>query len=285
MNNYVFKIIESPNGKYLYDTNIHKIQMISDELYELLQKKNVEKSIGNTEIKEMKKKGFFQPMHVKKLDNSIFSVADIYLERGLQKLTLQVTQDCNFRCTYCNYTSNNGNQRLHSYKYMDYNTAIKAVDFFFERSLDYKECFVAFYGGEPLLNFGLIKKVVTYINMNYPYRNVQYTISTNASLLSEAVMEYMVKNKFHILISFDGSKQIHDRNRKFRNSNKSTYDVIVKNLKMILNRFPNYINKIMINTVVDPSDNTVEVNKVFKNDEIVKKFVADQTVVDDLMKN
>lgn len=51
MNNYVFKIIESPNGKYLYDTNIHKIQMISDELYELLQKKNVEKSIGNTEIK------------------------------------------------------------------------------------------------------------------------------------------------------------------------------------------------------------------------------------------
>lgn len=153
MNEYVFKLVESPNKKYLYDTNLHKIHMISDELYELLQNEEVENCTENTEILQMKQKGFFQPMRVKSLGNPLFSVADVYLERGLQKLTLQVTQDCNFRCTYCNYTSNDGCQRLHAQKNMDYNTAIKAVDFFFARSLDYKECFVAFYGGEPLRNY------------------------------------------------------------------------------------------------------------------------------------
>lgn len=284
MNEYVFKLVESPNKKYLYDTNLHKIHMISDELYELLQNEEVENCTENTEILQMKQKGFFQPMRVKSLGNPLFSVADVYLERGLQKLTLQVTQDCNFRCTYCNYTSNDGCQRLHAQKNMDYNTAIKAVDFFFARSLDYKECFVAFYGGEPLLNLELIKNIIMYINMNYPYRNVRYTISTNASLLNEEVMEYMVANKFHILISFDGNKKIHDRNRKFKNSDKSTYDIVVKNLKMILQKFPDYVKNIMINTVVDPSDNPREISTVFENDDIVKKFISEQTVVDDSMK-
>lgn len=88
MNEYVFKLVESPNKKYLYDTNLHKIHMISDELYELLQNEEVENCTENTEILQMKQKGFFQPMRVKSLGNPLFSVADVYLERGLQKLTL-----------------------------------------------------------------------------------------------------------------------------------------------------------------------------------------------------
>lgn len=282
MGNYIIKLIQSPNKKYLYDTNLHKICEISDELYNKLR--NNMQNDNNEEI-ELKKRGFLQSMRVQVLENPMMDFADIYLERGIQKLTLQITQDCNFRCVYCNYTENNGKQRIHSKKKMDIQTAKKCIDFFMEKSIDLEESFVGFYGGEPLIEMNLIKQIVSYIEENYPYRNVAYTVSTNASLLSDMNIKFLVEHDFYTLISFDGSKEIHDANRKFVNSNKSTYDLVIRNIKKIAKCYPDYLKKVLLNVVINPKDDLDKVNMIFHEDDILKGMNIQETIVDDSLHN
>lgn len=280
----MIKLIKSPNKKYLYDTNIHKICEISNELYEKLKTEAIMQDDSN-EVFKLKKMGFLQSMRVQKLESSMIDFVDTYLERGIQKLTLQITQDCNFRCVYCNYTENNGGQRVHSKKKMDIQTAKKSIDFFMDRSIDLKESYVGFYGGEPLIEMNLIKQIVTYIEENYPYRNVVYAISTNASLLNDMNIKFLAEHDFYTLISFDGSKEIHDANRKFVNSTESTYDIVIKNIKKIAKNYPEYLKKVLLNVVINPKDDLDKVNKIFIEDDILKKMNIQQTIVDDSLHN
>lgn len=81
-----------------------------------------------------------------------------YLTSKLQSICLQVTQDCNLRCKYCAYSENYKN-RVHNNKTMSIETAKKAVDFLIHNSSESDIVGISFYGGEPLLNFKLIRKV------------------------------------------------------------------------------------------------------------------------------
>lgn len=91
------------------------------------------------------------------------------LKFGLLHLTLCVTEDCNFRCKYCVYSNLYEFERDYSSNQMDFNIAKKAIDYYFmllqegERYNPLRKPVVGFYGGEPLLNFKLIKKCVIYI--------------------------------------------------------------------------------------------------------------------------
>lgn len=86
---------------------------------------------------------------------------------------------------------------------MSLKTAKKAVDFYFKNSNNCNHQ-ISFIGGEPLLKFNLIKKIVEYIKT---FNNkVSFTIITNGSLLKEDILNYLIENMFHITISFDGEK-------------------------------------------------------------------------------
>ena len=116
---------------------------------------------------------------------------------NISSLTLYMTDDCNFDCDYCYQKKGN--------TYMDTSTVETALDFFSPYLT--KECYINFYGGEPLMAFKQIHHVVETIKNKLKKKHIIFTISTNGILLNDEKLEFLNQNKFSILLSFDGFAQ------------------------------------------------------------------------------
>jgi len=160
------------------------------------------------------------------------------LNNHLEILLLNVTEVCNFRCTYCVYGGAYPLRRGHSDRIMSFDVARRAVDFFLQRSEHAKTPSIAFYGGEPLSALTLIKEIVRYVQ-SQTSRIINYSITTNGSLLSDDAVEFFVRNNFSLLISLDGPGRIHDRYRKTR-SGKDTFETIIGNIHRIRAKHKDY---------------------------------------------
>lgn len=90
---------------------------------------------------------------------------------------------------------------------MDVSTAKNAVDYFFSYLI--RDCFINFYGGEPLLAFEQMREVTNYVQSKNKgqKKHIQYSISTNGSLINDDVLQFLSRNKFSVLLSFDGLAQ------------------------------------------------------------------------------
>ncbi len=161
------------------------------------------------------------------------------LRHGLSQLTLAATEDCNFRCKYCVYSDVYEHTRSHSDKYMDFNTASKAIDYYFSMIKEAKKYHplktptIGFYGGEPLLNFSLIKKCFQYIEDTYSDFQVLYGLTTNGSLLDKEKADWLMKHNFSISVSLDGPESEHNRLRVYR-SGRGTFKDVMKNINHIM---------------------------------------------------
>jgi len=160
------KLFQTPNGCYFFDANKDEMIPISRESYQYLnegQKENTGliKEMP-TELSNLLKQGYLNPEStVKEIKHPYTDYLEIFLERKITMMTLQLTQDCNFRCKYCTYSEeHNKSQRSHSAKVMSWETAKKAVHFLRDHSADSKSVNIGFYGGEPLLEFSLLKKII-----------------------------------------------------------------------------------------------------------------------------
>lgn len=171
-----------------------------------------------------------------------FGASDIkhhVLRFGLKSLTLCVTEDCNFRCKYCAYSDCYEYTRNYSNKYMNFSVAKKALDYYFSLLNDgrkynpFREPSVGFYGGEPLLNFKLIKKCVAYIQDEYSDQIVHYGITTNGSLLHKEKADWLMDHGFRIAISLDGPEEEHNRLRVYKNG-EGTFSDIMENVGPIM---------------------------------------------------
>ncbi len=123
------------------------------------------------------------------------------LYEGFTQLILSVTENCNFRCKYCYYYSGMYDYApIFNRKNMNFDIAKKAVDYYFNNIFQvlkynpYRKPCVTFYGGEPLLNFDLIKSIVTYIRKKFPNINVLYNITTNGYLLTKDIVDFLIDN-------------------------------------------------------------------------------------------
>lgn len=157
---------------------------------------------------------------------------------GYMELILEVTEACNFRCQYCIFGGSYETMRSHASRNMRFETAKAAIDYYFNSikvGQDYnplRRPSVAFYGGEPLLNFSLIKQCVEYIKEVYPDYNTYFTITTNGSLMTEEISRFFYANNINPIVSLDGPEQEHDRNRKFVNGEKS-FKQVMKNIHIL----------------------------------------------------
>jgi uncharacterized protein len=192
---------------------------------------------------------------------------------NLSILTLEVTQRCNFRCKYCSYSGKYYYQRTHSNNSMNFRVAKKIIDYFLtlvssdKRTTTNKNIVVSFYGGEPLLEFGLIRKCVEYLRSKTKYLsiNISFGITTNGSLLNSNVIEYLVKNTFSLAISLDGPEEIHNKNRVYRNG-KGTFNNIWKNIKKIKKSYPSYYsNCINYLITISPDYDLERIEFFFRN--------------------
>lgn len=125
----------------------------------------------------------------------------------LVALTLMICQECNMKCAYCYGDGGEYNNRGK----MSLETALRAIDYLIENSLDTKLA-IAFLGGEPLLNFGLIKEIVKYCSIKEAEtgRTFSYTITTNGTLMTPEIENFLISNHIKTQISIDGTKEDHD---------------------------------------------------------------------------
>lgn len=162
---------------------------------------------------------------------------------GAHELYLIVTEDCNLRCKYCVYSGNYENMRTHRPVYMDFEVAKKAVDKFFRfyeevsRRNPRLRPAVGFYGGEPLLNFKLIREVIEYIRRNG--WNCLFTITTNGVLVDGEIADFLARNEVALAISLNGPRDEHDRLRVSPDSS-GTYEIIVNNMRKLKEKYPEY---------------------------------------------
>ncbi|MBN1273925.1 MAG: radical SAM protein [Candidatus Aminicenantes bacterium] len=127
------------------------------------------------------------------------------MEVDLSGFTIILTTDCNFHCTYC--------YQPRSKLYLNQDAALKAVGFFFPFFSD--GCFVSFYGGEPLLAFDTIRKVTAHVESlsRKTGKNVRFSITTNGSLITEEIIDYLDAHRFYVMLSFDGPAQDEGRQK------------------------------------------------------------------------
>ncbi len=170
-----------------------------------------------------------------------------YYENYIQHMTFEVTQQCNMNCKYCTYSGIHEGERLHNSKMMSWETAKKGLDFMFrhggycpyeillkKQDLNNKrKITIGFYGGEPLLNYGLIQRCVSYIYNNKPKeKDFRYTLTTNGILLDEEKVKYLIDSNFNIVVSIDGPPAIHDRCRVDKNG-QGTHQKVIKAIQRI----------------------------------------------------
>lgn len=148
----------------------------------------------------------------------------------LNCLDIIITNNCNFRCSYCTLP------QIHSKDqdiFIKKELAFVAIDTFFKTIS--KKVTVHFFGGEPLLNFPLLKEIGEYAikRAKKSSKKLTLSIATNGSILSNEIIEYLIKNNFDILYSIDGDQDLHNTNRQFANKTDS-YEVVIKNAETLL---------------------------------------------------
>ncbi len=152
----------------------------------------------------------------------------------IKALCLHVSHACNLSCDYCFA----GEGRYHGERsLMTFEVGKRAIDFLVENSGKRKNLEVDFFGGEPLLNWEVVKQIVEYsreIERNRG-KNFRFTLTTNGVLIDEDVIEFSNREMTNVVLSLDGRKEVHDRLRKSSNGHGS-YDLIVPKFKEFVDK-------------------------------------------------
>ncbi|MBO5469217.1 MAG: thioether cross-link-forming SCIFF peptide maturase [Lachnospiraceae bacterium] len=147
----------------------------------------------------------------------------------VKALCLHIAHDCNLACKYCFAEEGeyHGGRAL-----MSYEVGKKALDFLIANSGNRVNLEVDFFGGEPLMNFQVVKDLVAYGRSKEKEFNkkFRFTLTTNGMLLDDDVMEFANKEMANVVLSIDGRKEVHDFMRPTRNG-KGSYDLIIDKFK------------------------------------------------------
>lgn len=143
----------------------------------------------------------------------------------VKALCLHIAHDCNLACKYCFAEEGeyHGRRAL-----MDYETGKQALDFLIANSGLRRNLEVDFFGGEPLMNWDVVKQLVAYGRQQEKIhdKHFRFTLTTNGVLLDDEVMEFANREMDNVVLSIDGRKEVHDKMRPFRKG-AGSYDLIV----------------------------------------------------------
>lgn len=234
---------EKRHGKYLLTNDFGKYQFVSENTFHELINNAVTEE--NEEKLALIENGFFYETStesfVKKNSPWIHSMKG-YCMCGTALHIFAVTNKCNLNCLYCQAHSQSSELEYS----MDKDTGRKVIDFALQspnKSLTFE-----FQGGEPLLNFDVIKDMIDYSKAVNVDKSIEYTIVTNLLNMTEDKLQYLIDNEVHICTSLDGPKIVHDNNRPCCNG-KGSYDLVVSKIKEFKSRGIN-INAIQTTTNV-----------------------------------
>lgn len=231
---------ELNDKKVVLDINSGAVHIVDDLIWDILDlfeghdKEDIVKSLENKynrqaiedgiqEIEYLVKKGalYSDSHYPKNLD---------YNPNNLVKaLCLHVAHDCNLRCRYC--FASQGDYNKEERLLMPLEVGKKALLYLVKNSGSRKNLEVDFFGGEPLMNFDVVKELVYYgreLEKEHD-KNFRFTITTNALLLDKPKMEFINEHMSNVVLSLDGRKDVNDYMRITPNG-KGSYDSIVSNI-------------------------------------------------------
>lgn len=257
------KLFHTPNSGYFYDVGKNEIIRIPENVYlhllEVMDGSTALDQSDDEEVLEMiesfQELGYLSSKRPRKIQHSATSMVPLLLNRCVEKITLQLTQDCNFRCKYCIYSEDkNLKQRSHAHKSMTLETAKKAILFYRDHAVDANMYNVGFYGGEPLLEWELLKELVLFSEKELIGKKIIFSLTTNASLITEPVAAFLDMHGINTTVSLDGIPEVNDQNRVYKEGS-GTSETVLNNLQMIRKRHPNLFKELHISSVVDPKVN------------------------------
>lgn len=215
---------EEKNDNYLITNDVGE--------YEFLSKSNFKKLLQRKDLEDDIKESLAQKGFIYRENEEIFAtkqamklrVAKEYLLVPTSLHIFVVSKNCNFNCIYCQA----GNLSEKKDFKMTYETAKKAVDIALQSPSNYLS--FEFQGGEPLTNFETIKYIIEYSKENKGNKKIDYNLVSNLTLLTDEMIEFFKENNVSICTSIDGSNELQNTNRPYKNhdSYKETVSKIKK---------------------------------------------------------
>lgn len=230
------------------DSNSGTIHVVDNVAYEII--KNYNKNTQEEIINKLKERfslreitEAFDEIEYMKKEGMLFSKDEFEniakkwekQDSRVKALCLNVAHICNLRCKYC--FASQGNYKTKE-MLMPFEIARKAVEFLIENSGTLKNIEIDFFGGEPLLNFDVIRRTVDYARSieNKYDKKFFFTITTNGTLLTDEIIDYLNENMGNVVISIDGRKEIHDAMRCYPDGRGSYDDIVPKAQKLVRGR-------------------------------------------------
>lgn len=209
----------------LLEWDVKNLTEPTDEMYKKGSKEEVDEAFS--ELKKLQENGELY-------SEDYLTVEDIKkfrLNPPVKALCLHICHDCNLRCKYCfaETGSFHGERSM-----MSREVGLKAIDFVIKNSGKRKNIEIDFFGGEPLMNFEVVKDIVNYANEQGKIhnKNFRYTLTTNGMLLDDEIIDYLNENMSNIVLSLDGTKETNDFLRPDIHR-EGSYDKIIENYKKI----------------------------------------------------
>ena len=299
-NNYQFCIQNKSNNKYYFNQEKGQFLICHPILFDMLNRYNNGQDIEswfnsiksesevkldnsekftNSDIKYyyekfnyLKNHNYFNKIKATKNNNQRLTANDICSQlANTPQVTFEVTEHCNLNCVYCAYGTYYSNYETRNNQNMDISSAknlLKYIKHFWNSNLNQSydtQKIISFYGGEPLLNFKLIKEIVDYSKqLQLNHNSIGFSMTTNGVLLEQHI-DYLVKNNFSLLISLDGPKTANSY-RLFHN-NKKSFDLVFNNIKNVQKKYPEYFEKnINFNAVLHNKSSISEIYWFFKKE-------------------
>ena len=234
------------NNKYIIlDVNTGAVHVVDKIVYDIID------HYGEKPIDEIKK--IYKSIYGEKAVEDVYNEIDQLVNDGLlfsedvdisnfkyneknivKAMCLHVAHDCNLKCSYCFASQGNfkGERSM-----MSLEVGKKALEYLVENSGSRRNLEVDFFGGEPLMNFDLVKDLVDYgRNLEKKHnKNFRFTITTNGILLDDEKIDYINENMSNVVLSLDGRKEVNDNMRKTI-SGDGSYDIILPKFKKMVEK-------------------------------------------------
>ncbi len=235
------------------DVNSGSVHVVDDVVYDVIPvvedaigQKAEEETLADTVVNSLKdrhseadlKEALFEVLELKK--EGLLYTEDIYenyitdfkkRETVVKALCLHIAHDCNLACKYCFAEEGeyHGRRAL-----MSFEVGKKALDFLVKNSGNRVNLEVDFFGGEPLMNWQVVKDLVNYGRSLEKQNNkkFRFTLTTNGILLNDEIMEFLNREMSNVVLSIDGRKEINDLMRPYRGG-QGSYDTIVPKFKKV----------------------------------------------------
>lgn len=216
------------------------IQLFCEEEKETIIEKMLDKYGEQQDVTREELLEVFDDIEELKQQKKLFT-EDIYEPRAfdlknrhteVKALCLHVAHTCNLNCSYCFASQGNFNGER---GLMSFETGKRALDFLIENSGDRRNLEVDFFGGEPLMNWQVVKDLVRYARSieKEHNKNFRFTLTTNGVGIDDDVIEFANAEMHNVVLSLDGRKEVHDRLRRTIND-QGSYDMIIPKFKKLV---------------------------------------------------